>query len=58
MKTSLIPSSVFVLILVFILGYTALANEPPRASFTYFPAHPDTLDEVQFLDTSTDPDSI
>jgi PKD repeat protein len=54
MKVSLLP--ILVSFLVFIPVYRALANEPPQASFSYFPAHPDTLDVVQFLDTSSDPD--
>ncbi|MGQ9478276.1 MAG: hypothetical protein ACUVRH_07335, partial [Candidatus Bipolaricaulia bacterium] len=54
MKIVLLP--VLLSFLIFTPVYSALANEPPQASFTYFPAQPDTLDVVQFIDTSSDPD--
>ncbi len=54
MKIVLLPILISFLILIPVYG--ALANEPPQASFTYFPAQPDTLDAVQFIDTSSDPD--
>jgi len=54
MKTNAI--TILTLFFLFVLTYNARANEPPQASFIYFPSHPDTLDEIQFLDTSTDPD--
>lgn len=44
--------------LMLILAYTALANDPPQASFIYSPSRPDTLDLVQFIDTSIDPDGM
>lgn len=33
-----------------------ILNKDPIAAFTYSPSDPDTSDEVEFIDTSTDPD--
>jgi len=50
------PLALIALFFALTSAYAALANEPPQAGFTYFPGRPDTLDLIQFLDTSTDAD--